>query len=59
MDLAPRFGKITNPGVTKWVCDSCGHEDTDSTIKREAEPVYTQEEEQLIKERLRKLGYME
>lgn len=35
MMLDPQFGKILNPGVTKWVCDSCGHEDTDSTIKKE------------------------
>lgn len=33
MDLDPQFGKITDPGVTKWVCKDCGNEDTDSTIK--------------------------
>jgi len=34
MTLSPRWGRIINPGVTKWVCDSCGHEDTDSTVIR-------------------------
>lgn len=37
MTLAPRFGKILDSGVTKWVCNSCKHEDTDETIIREAE----------------------
>ena len=37
MELSPRWGKITSPGVTKWVCDGCGNEDTDETIIREEE----------------------
>jgi len=37
MELNPRWGKINNPGVTKWVCDDCGHEDTDSSIIRSSE----------------------
>ncbi len=35
--VPPRFGKITNSGVTEWLCWACGHEDTDETIIREAE----------------------
>jgi len=26
------WGKIHNMGVTKWVCKSCGNEDSDATI---------------------------
>ena len=32
MELSPKWGKIKNLGVTKWVCNDCGHEDSDSTI---------------------------
>ena len=32
MELNPRWGKINNLGVTKWVCESCGNEDSDATI---------------------------
>jgi len=35
MELRPGWGKIISLGVTKWVCDGCGNEDTDETIIKE------------------------